>query len=148
MIANLAGFVWKKLPRSVRAKIIRVTQPKFTVSAAAVITNEKGEVLLLDHVIRPNKSGWGLPGGFINYGEQPEDGIRREIREETGIELNDLRLFQIRTLGTRLELIYSAEAVGEPRVLSREISDLGWFEPAKMNRLQKALVEKVLKARV
>jgi 8-oxo-dGTP diphosphatase len=151
MIANWAGIVWKKMPWSVRSRIIRITQAKFTVSAAAVITNGQGEVLLLNHVLRP-KSGWGLPGGFIEHGEQPDDGIRREIREETGIEMNNLRMFRVRTLGTHVEILFTAEAVGMPEVKSREIKDLGWFGsgrmPEKMNAAQKALIEQVLNGSV
>ena len=85
MIRERIGFAWKILPPWLRLKIIRTTQQKFTVSAAAIITNDNGEVLLLNHVLRPF-SGWGLPGGFLGAGEQPEEAIRREIREETGIE--------------------------------------------------------------
>ncbi|MGB7209111.1 MAG: NUDIX domain-containing protein [Pyrinomonadaceae bacterium] len=151
MIANWAGIVWKKLPWSFRSKIIRITQAKFTVSAAAVITNGQGEVLLLNHVLRP-KSGWGLPGGFIEHGEQPDDGIRREIREETGIEMNNLRMLRVRTLGTHVEILFTAETVETPEVKSREIKDLGWFGsdrmPEKMNAAQKVLIEQVLNGSV
>ena len=147
MIANWAGIVWKKLPWSFRSKIIRITQAKFTVSAAAVITNGQGEVLLLNHVLRPS-FGWGLPGGFIEHGEQPDDGIRREIREETGIEMNNLRMLRVRTLGTHVEILFTAETVGTPEVKSREIKELGWFDigvmPEKMNSAQKFLIEQVL----
>ncbi len=139
------------MPWAVRSRIVRLTQPKFVVSAAAVIVNESREVLLLDHVIRP-KSGWGLPGGFIEHGEQPDAGIRREIREETGIEMNNLRLFRVRTLGPHLELLYSAVADGTPQVMSREIRQLGWFAceemPEKMNSAQKFLIEQVLNGEV
>ena len=139
------------MPWIVRAKIIRITQAKFTVSAAAVITNNRGEVLLLNHVIRP-RSGWGLPGGFIEHGEQPDEGIRREIREETGIEMNSLRMFRVRTFGSHIELLFAAEAAGTPEIKSREIKELGWFGvgalPEKMNAAQKALIEKVLEGDV
>lgn len=147
MITKWAGVVWKKMPMIIRSKIIRITQAKFTVSAAAVITNGQGEVLLLNHVLRP-KSGWGLPGGFIEHGEQPDEGIKREIREETGIEMNGLRMLSVRTAGTHIEILFTAIGAGTPQVKSREIKELGWFGsgqmPKKMNAAQKALVEQVL----
>src|SRR5438477_13036922 len=97
MLINILGSVWKKMPRRLRRWLTRRVQVKFTISAAGVITNERGEVLLLNHVLRP-VSGWGLPGGFLNAGEQPEAAFRREIREETGLELADVKLAHSRTL--------------------------------------------------
>lgn len=147
MFRKELGFAWKILPPRLRLAIIRVTQQKFTVSAAAVISNESGEVLLLNHVLRPY-SGWGLPGGFLTAGEQPEQAIRREIREETGIELRDLEMFRIRTLGRHVEMLFSAIAVGDPVVMSREILELGWFDiesmPEHMSGAQKNLIRERL----
>jgi ADP-ribose pyrophosphatase YjhB (NUDIX family) len=105
---------------------VRLTQTKFTVSAAAVIFNEKSEVLLLDHVLRP-RSGWGLPGGFLDAEEQPADALKREILEETGLSLVGLRLYSIRTAGRHIEIVYVASAEGDARPRSREIYGLGWF---------------------
>ena len=120
------GLVWKALPPWLRLKIIRTTQQKFTVSAAAVITNAHGEVLLLNHLLRPY-SGWGLPGGFMTAQEQPEDAIRRELREETGIELEHLEMFRVRTIQRHVEILFRATARGDASVQSREILELGWF---------------------
>lgn len=147
MIRERIGFAWKMLPPWLRLKIIRATQQKFTVSAAAIITNDNGKVLLLNHVLRPF-SGWGLPGGFLGSGEQPEEAIRREIREETGIELERLRLFRIRTLKRHIEMMFVATADGEPLVKSREILELGWFQidqlPEGTPRAQAELIKVVL----
>lgn len=148
MLRKAIGDVWKLLPRRLRAKIVRLTQQKFTVSAAAVVINQEREVLLLNHVLRPG-SGWGLPGGFLAKGEQPEEGIRREIREEIELELDSLAMYRVRTVGTHIEIIFTARAAGEPRVNSREIYELGWFDqaslPAKLSISQRNVIDKVMK---
>lgn len=147
MLYKIAGKVWKLMPPRVRTFAARSIQVKFTVSAAGVITNDKGEVLLLNHVLRP-LSGWGVPGGFLESGEQPEAGFRREIREETGLELRDVALYRVRTLKRHIEVIFLAKSVGEARVESREIIELGWFTvdsmPQEMSLDQQFLVRKVL----
>ena len=128
---------------------MRATQRKFTASVAAIIQNERGEVLLLNHVLRPAPSGWGIPGGFLDFGEQPSDAVKRELREETGLELKELKIFRVRTIGRHIEIIFSAEAIGEASVKSREISGLGWFKveemPEKMSRIQKTVIEDLLR---
>lgn len=144
MLRRHIGFAWKILPPWLRLRIIRTTQQKFTVSAAVVITNPKGEVLLLNHLLRPY-SGWGLPGGFLTAGEQPEEGIRRELREETGLELGDLEMIRVRTVGRHVEIMFRATSAGDAKVLSREITGLGWFHvdqlPAGLPKLQKEIVK-------
>ena len=145
LLKNFAR-VWKKLPRGGRIFLARITQKKFTASVAGVITNAEGRVLVLDHVLRP-ASGWGLPGGFMKHFEQPVDALRREIREETGIELTNIELHRVRTLKRHIEFIFtgSAEAAGE--VKSREITAVKWFDPAQlpaeMNVDQQFLIRKV-----
>lgn len=147
MITDFAGVVWKKIPWALRRFIVRLTQDRFTVSAAVVITNRAGEVLLLDHRIRP-RSGWGLPGGFLEHGEQPEEGIRREIREETGLELGSVSLLRVRTVGTHIEMLFRSASDGSPALKSSEIKDFGWFDrsslPGQMNEDQKKFIESVI----
>ena len=148
MLINILGSVWKKMPRGLRRWLTRRVQVKFTISAAGVITNARGEVLLLNHVLRP-VSGWGLPGGFLNAGEQPEAAFRREIREETGLELADVKLAHSRTLQQHIEIIFTAKAVGEASVKSLEITELGWFDvdhfPEETTLDQRFLISKALR---
>ncbi len=125
-----------------------MSQRKFTASVAGIITNENGEILLLNHLMRPG-SGWGLPGGFIEFGEQPDAAFRRELQEETGIELRDISIYRCRTLKRHIEIIFIATAVGEAEVKSREIIELEWFEveniPSEMSLDQQFLIHKVLR---
>lgn len=109
--------------------------------------NPKNEVLLLHHILRPG-SGWGIPGGFFERGEQPEAALHREIREETGIELTDVRLLKIHTVDRHIEVVFTARSGGEPRVLSREITQAAWFAPdafpAGLPHAQRGLICDVL----
>lgn len=151
MLKKSVGLIWEKTPYFLRVRLIRATQPKFTVSVAAIITNERSEVLLLDHVLRPYFS-WGIPGGFIEAGEQPENAVRREIREETGLELAQTEMIRIRTINRHVEILFRARANGAATVKSREINDLGWFAagemPKQMSRTQKQLIEQVLRGEI
>lgn len=125
------GKIWRRMPGRARWRLIRMSQPTFTASAGAVVLNRDDEVLLLHHILRPG-SGWGIPGGFLDRGEQPEDAIRREIREETGLELTDVRPIKTHTIERHIEFVYAARSDGEARVLSREITELGWFRPTNL----------------
>ena len=139
------------MPYFMRLLIIRATQEKFTVSVAAIITNELNEILLLNHVLRPFSS-WGIPGGFVEAGEQPSSAIRREIREETGLELKNPEMIRVRTIKRHVEILFRAKTTGKGEVKSREINALGWFEigrmPEQMSRVQKSLIEEVLKMEI
>jgi 8-oxo-dGTP diphosphatase len=110
MLKGLAAGLWRGAPLFVRRAGVWLTQPRFNVTAGAVVCDERGRVLLLRHVLRKG-SGWGVPGGFMEPGEQPEEAIRRELREETGLELERVELVFVRALrGVRqVEIIFRAE---------------------------------------
>ena len=135
------------MPPFLRLKIIRSTQKKFTVSVAAIIFNNKGELLLLNHILRP-KFNWGIPGGFINHGEQPEAALRRELREETGIELENVEMLRVRTINRHIEILFRANGKGKAEVKSHEISDVGWFSadnlPERLSEAQKMIIREFL----
>jgi len=147
MIKKFIKIIWKKLNPSMGQKIIRAAQKKFTVSVVAIVVNENDEILLVDHVLRSDLS-WGIPGGFIKHGEQPEAGVRREILEETGLELEDIKMIWVRTFNRHIEILFRAAPVGTACAQSFEINELGWFKvdemPEKMSNIQKQIVEKVL----
>ena len=129
-----------------------LTQPRFTVTAGAVITDEGGRVLLLRHVLRRG-SGWGIPGGFLNAGEQPEEAIRREVSEETGLELDGVELAFVRSLPNvrQVEVIFRGRmASARLGRLSKsfEIDRAEWFArdalPEGLGRDQRRLIERAL----
>ena len=115
------------MPKALRRLTMRLTHTRFTVTAAGIIVDEKGRVLLLKHRFRPG-GGWGLPGGFLEANEQPEEAIRRELREEVGLELEDVRLFATRTFPTvkQIEIVFRCRAKGGALPQSFEISRVSW----------------------
>ena len=147
MFRKPIGFAWKILPPWLRLRVIRSTQQKFTVSAAAVITDGEGKVLLLNHLLRPY-SGWGLPGGFLTAKEQPEEAIKRELLEETGIAIENVEMFRVRTIARHIEILFRATASTTGSVQSREILELRWFGvnelPGGLPRSQEAIVKNIL----
>ncbi len=56
-------------------------------AVAAVIVNEKGELLVVVRARDPDKGMLDLPGGFIDPGERAEDAVDRELHEELGVEV-------------------------------------------------------------
>ena len=62
------------------------------IPAAALVVFDGEKVLLTLRDVEPHKGEWCLPGGFIEWGESPEEGARRELFEETGITAGDLSL--------------------------------------------------------
>jgi ADP-ribose pyrophosphatase YjhB (NUDIX family) len=65
------------------------TRPLILPGAAVVVLDTDDRVLLLQ---RADTGGWGLPGGFMEPGESLEETARREVKEETGLDLGDLTL--------------------------------------------------------
>ncbi len=55
-----------------------------------VVVEVAGGIVLIERAREP--IGWALPGGFVDYGESPEDGARREVMEETGLDVELLEL--------------------------------------------------------
>jgi ADP-ribose pyrophosphatase YjhB (NUDIX family) len=67
-------------------------RPLLMVGATVFVFDEQGRLLLLK---RRDNECWGPPGGAVEPGEVVEDAARRETREETGLELGELSLFDV-----------------------------------------------------
>jgi len=148
MLKKILGAVWRVLPRMITVRGVRLAQAKFTVSAGAVVTDEQGRVLLVKHVFRKG-SGWGVPGGFIAKGEQPDSALRRELREEIGLEIEGVELAVVRTIRTagQVEITYRCRAASEPSPRSVEVVSVKWFAldnlPNDLSKSQRQLIEQV-----
>ena len=149
-VANLQsviGRLWRSLPARVRRWSMRMTHTRFTVTAGALIFNDQGHVLLLKHRFRAG-SGWGLPGGFLETGEQPLDALKRELREEVGLEVETAELFATRSFKKprQVEILFCCRANSEVKPQTMEVERAEWFSveslPDGLPRDQRLLVER------
>jgi len=104
-------------------------------TAGALVEDERGRVLLARRAQEPFRGRWDIPGGFLEEGEHPLDGARRELREETGLEIEPLEFLGAwmdryggdSTAEATLNLYWIARAVGGEAAPADDVDDLRWF---------------------
>ncbi|MCF0188525.1 MAG: NAD(+) diphosphatase [Bacteroidaceae bacterium] len=100
------------------------------VSPAVIVRIERGEEIMLVRSRSFRGDFYGLVAGFVETGETLEDCVRREVREETGVEIEDIRYFgsQPWPFPCGLMIGFTARYVrGEVRLQHSELSSGGWF---------------------
>lgn len=107
----LAG-LWRRLSGRLQWHLLWLLNAKFAVGVAGVILNDRGEVLLLRNRFWPAGS-WGLPAGYARKREVLEQTLAREVEEETGYRIADVRLLDlISGYKLRLEAVFVARLAG------------------------------------
>jgi len=69
--------------------------PQRPVLGIGALIFDRGKILLVERGREPLKGYWSLPGGVLEIGETLEQGIVREVREETGLEVEPLTMLEI-----------------------------------------------------
>lgn len=139
--------IWQEFPFGLQLFITGIIRPRFRVAVAAMIFDDKGYILLCEHTYRKYHP-WGLPGGGLEYEENPEDGVRREVQEETGLDVQVEKLLCAERAPNahHISLIYLCKAVGGAFRPNHEISQTQFFSLDKMPSLlptEQALIERV-----
>ncbi len=107
-------------------------------SPAVIMTVEREGSILLAHGVNFQPGVYSCVAGFVEPGESLEEAVAREVREETGIEVNDIRYFgsQPWPFPNSLMIGFNATYAGGDIVLEdAEIGDAKWFTPDAMPQL-------------
>ena len=107
--------------------------PKLMVDV--VIPDAEGRVLLIQRANDPYEGSWALPGGFVDVGETVEDAAVREAKEETGLDVELLRLVGVYSdperdpRGHNVSVAFLARAEGDPSAAS-DAADAAFLDPS------------------
>jgi ADP-ribose pyrophosphatase YjhB (NUDIX family) len=87
------------------------------VSVDAVIVRDN-KVLLIQRGVEPDKGSWGVPGGYVGWDESTEDAVKREVKEETNLDVDNIKLVGIYSDPKRhpkqvINIVYLVRANGE-----------------------------------
>lgn len=104
-------------------------------ATAGALVEGDGRLLLVRRAKEPFKGRWDIPGGFLEEGEHPLEGLRRELREETGLEVEPLEFLGAwmdryggdSTAEATLNLYWTARVVGGEPAAADDVDDLRWF---------------------
>lgn len=135
------------IPLSLKKKIVCFFNKKFLVAVQGIVMNDKNEILLLKHTYRDLP--WGIPGGWMEY-ESPEEGIVREVYEETSMKIKSERVIAsiYNSKPDRIDIYIKCSYLEGEFKESPEVSDYGFFKvgcwPKGMPSAQIEVLHKLL----
>jgi ADP-ribose pyrophosphatase YjhB (NUDIX family) len=105
--------------------------PRHSVSVSGIIIDDNGRALLIR---RRDNGRWEPPGGVLELGETIDDGLRREVREETGLDIEPIALSGVYKNMTRaiVNLVFRCKITGGRLAANDEASDFRWATEAEV----------------
>jgi ADP-ribose pyrophosphatase YjhB (NUDIX family) len=109
-------------------------------TVGALCEDERGRLMLVRRAVEPELGKWDTPGGFLEEGEDPLDALRRELREETGLEVEPREFLGAWTdwyggspeTQAVLSLNWTARVVSGAPAPADDISEIRWFGPDEL----------------
>ncbi|MHA1617501.1 MAG: NUDIX hydrolase [Candidatus Njordarchaeales archaeon] len=134
--------------------------PRYPIPAVGAVAISNGKILLVKRGVPPGRGFWSIPGGAIEVGERIEDAVKREFKEETGLECEVLDLCHIAQVIIKdkdgrvkyhyiiLDYLVKTEDSKEPSP-GGDVLDAEWFELKEVLKLEltkptRELIKKLL----
>ncbi len=112
------------------------------VATAAIVARHDGRILLVRRARDPHRGKLSLPGGFVDFGETAECGLRREVLEEVGLQVESVEFFcslpneyhfkDVTYQVLDLFFVVKVRTV-EASAAQDEIADVVWLAPAEVD---------------
>jgi ADP-ribose pyrophosphatase YjhB (NUDIX family) len=123
-------WLWKNVPFPLwtRRLFLRFFARRFLIGALAIVQDEQQRVLFVRQTYKQHRP-WGLPGGWIKSAETPEQGLAREVAEETGlsVRVGPVAAVKAGPYGEIIVAYHCAVVGGELKPDPVEISELRYF---------------------
>lgn len=100
---------------------------------AGCVVEHDGQIVLVRRGIDPGRGPWGIPAGFMEWGETAEEGAMRETAEETGLTVRIERLLGVYSFvkhhGSGVIIFYVARTIRGALVAGDDAEDVALFTP-------------------
>jgi ADP-ribose pyrophosphatase YjhB (NUDIX family) len=119
----------------------RIVAPRHRVGAVGAVFDDRGRVLIVEHAFRTDFP-WGLPGGWVERGEDPRHAVERELQEELKLDAEVRDLVLCETVGrvrtsthpVHLGFAYYCRLRSGGQAMSLEVLGFEWADPARITR--------------
>jgi len=115
---------------------------KILISSSVIIYDNKNRILLAQRssTKKQDPGLWETIGGTIEFGESPEECLKREVKEELGCGIKNTKLFNVYNFVKDdlqlISIVYLANIDGIPKFNKDEVRDLRWFSENEAMKLK------------